>query len=46
MCVCVCVCVTVTFMWCVYVVCVRVCREGVLVLMSMYSAVSLTLVSE
>ena len=39
--VCVCVCVFVTFMWCVCV-----CREGVLVLISMYSAVSLTLVRE
>ena len=46
---CVCVggvwgCLSVTFMWCVCVVCV--CREGMLVLISMYSAVSLTLVRE
>ena len=41
LCVCVCVCVFV----CVCV-CVCVCREGVLVLISMYSAVSVTLVRE
>ena len=50
LCMCVCVCLSMTFMWCVCVVCVClcvcacVCRKGVLVLISMYSAVSLTLV--
>ena len=43
MCVCVYVCVCVTFVCCV---CVYVCREGVMVLISMYSAMSLTLVRE
>ena len=40
-----CVCLSVTFMWCVCV-CACVCREGVMVLISMYNAVSLTLVRE
>ena len=45
-CVCV-VCVCGVCVWCVCVcVCAHVCREGVLVLVSMYSAVSLTLVRE
>ena len=55
MCVCVCVCVWcvcvcecdlhVVCVWCVCV-CACVCREGVLLLISMFSAVSLTLVRE
>ena len=53
-CVCICVCLSVTFMWCVCgvcVVCVSVCvcvyvYRRVLALISMYSAVSLTLVRE
>ena len=41
LCVCVCACVCVCVCVCVYV-----CREGVLVLISMYNSVSLTLVRE